>query len=114
MNIKKIYRNIYVEAGADFSDTVNVIDYKTQTPINVSGYTDLVGQVKKTYLSENFLEFEFELDGNSKIIFKLDSAETGQLKPGRYVYDITIELNGNINKLIEGILEIYPTASIYV
>ena len=70
------------------------------------------GQIRKSYYSSNTSsEFTISITDPTDgiIVLSLDSANTTNIRPGRYVYDVSIKDSANtITRILEGILNIDP------
>jgi len=103
--------NIVIEQGFDFNTTFNLEDTLTTNPLVLTGYT-VEAQIRKTYSSTTSVGFACTIvdpptDGKVKI--SLTHTETGNLKEGRYVYDLkATNTNGSVLKLIEGSALVRP------
>jgi len=81
--------NLVINAGSDFSQTFNLETSDTNSALDLTGYT-ATAQMRKSNLG--------------KIIVSLSSAQTTNLKPGRYVYDVVITRNSIKSRVIEGMV----------
>ena len=104
------YSNLFVDQGADFSTfvTINASDGE---PLDLSNLL-IKGQIRKSYGSSTAFDFtvvKTDVTGG-QIQINIDSATTGSLSAGRYVYDVFAEntLDSTRFKIIEGLLEIVP------
>lgn len=106
--------NIYIDQGADFSTGIDVVDDLGQV-VDLT-FATIEGQARKVYSSEVIFQFDilvtYPLEG--KAIIQLTPEVTETLPPGKYKYDIMINmLNGapKRTKLIEGIVYIIETVT---
>ena len=101
--------NLYIDQGATYNAIVQVFD-DDDNPFNLTGYT-ANAQIRKNYSSSS-VSAEFTANvlsiSNGTISLSLTSSQTGNLKYGRYVYDVEITSNLNILRPIEGIVVVYP------
>lgn len=101
--------NLYIDQGATYSAIVQVFD-DDGDPFNLQGYTT-ASQIRKNYAT-NTVAATFTTSiteaANGTISLFLSASDTGNLKYGRYVYDV--EITGAIGTLrpIEGIVTVYP------
>ena len=108
------YANLNADQGADFQISVDIQDANSD-PLDLTDY-NLYGQVRRTYKSENAVNFTVNKSGDAtmgSISILLSSAQTEAMKAGRYVYDV-YAINSSTNqvlKLIEGMLEIVPSVT---
>lgn len=99
--------NLVVNSGSDFSQTFNLEGSDTNSPLDLTGYT-VSAQMRKWSGSSSATSFTSYIDvplTEGKIILLLNSTQTAELKPGRYVYDVLIEDQLGIkNRVIEGMV----------
>ena len=104
------YGNIYIDQGSDFETTFFVEDSAVD-PIDLS-YTNIAGQIRRTYTSETAYDFSTEILNASEGHFavSLSAETTASMRPGRYVFDIyaTDTVGGSTYKLIQGQVEVIP------
>lgn len=101
--------NLYIDQGASFSATVQIIG-SDDLPFNLTGYT-ANAQIRRNYatntVSATFTTAVSEA-ANGTLTLSLTASETGNLKYGRYVYDVEISSGGTILRPVEGIVTVYP------
>jgi hypothetical protein len=87
--------NIIIEQGFDFSSSFALGDSRTNSSLNITGY-GVTAQLRKTSSSTSYVSFETSiLDSEIGIIkLSLTDEQTSNLKPGRYVYDVMVEIGG--------------------
>lgn len=103
------FSELYIEQYADFSTTVNVDDLQGDA-INLSSYA-VASQLKKSYYSSTSYNFTVEVTDavRGEITVSMDSANTSNLSPGRYIYDLTMTDPNNITtRVVEGIVVVLP------
>lgn len=102
--------NLYVDAGADYSNIITVTASNT-LPLNLTGYT-AKSQMRKSYGSSTAYNFNTTIyDATAgKVRIQLTNAESEAIPPGRYLYDIEITntSTGVKTRVIEGIVTITP------
>jgi hypothetical protein len=103
------YSELFLEQGADFNTTITLDDV-SGAPMNLVGYT-AASQMRKSYYSSNasasFLITTGGVDGT--ITLNMTSANTANIYPGRYVYDVYITSNQNNRvRVLEGIVNVSP------
>jgi hypothetical protein len=106
------YSEIVIEQNATFTTTVNVAD-AFNNPIDLSGYT-AQSQLRKSYYSNTFFEFEAEITGtsNGQITLSMSAANTSILPIGRMVYDLIInDGNETVTRVVEGIATVLPAVT---
>lgn len=101
--------NLYINQKADFQTPLSF--YDNSGPIDMSSY-NFYGQIRKIYSSTVLANFKFHLvdlqEGEVEIY--LEKQDTEDLPEGKYQYDIIIEhLNGEVTKVLEGLIFILPT-----
>lgn len=109
------YQELFVEQGSDYV-TIITLDDVNGDPFDLTGYT-AKGQIKKSYYSANTTaEFaiSFTNPANGAISITLSSANSANVWPGRYVYDVVIKNNQNIRtRVLEGIVNILPRVTVF-
>lgn len=99
--------NLVVNSGADFSQSFTLEGTDTNSSFNLTGYT-VEAQMRKWAGSSNAISFTTSIETpltSGIILISLTSAQTTNLKPGRYVYDIVIIDRFDIrNRIIEGMV----------
>lgn len=105
------YSEITIEQGATFQTTVNVED-AYNNPVNLSGYT-ASSMMRKSYYSTTSYTITTQITGlaNGEITLSMSSANTSNLSPGRYVYDLIINNGGTITRVVEGIATVLPSVT---
>lgn len=101
-----------VEQGANFSTTIDVKD-GTNTIINLSGYT-VAAQMRKSYYSTTANSFTTTItDASAGVItMSMTGANTANLTPGRYVYDLLLTSGTGVKtRVIEGIVTVMPSVT---
>lgn len=101
------YSEIYVEQNADFSTTINLKDSQGDS-INLSGYS-ASSQMRKSYYSSSATNFTVSITNTStgEITVALNAANTSDLMPGRYMYDVVITSPTNeVTRVVEGIVNV--------
>lgn len=102
------FTEINIEQYATFSTTVNVEDSQG-TAVNLSGYT-AASQIRKSYYSTSANNLTATVTGiaNGEITLSMTAANTSNLTPGRYLYDlvITAPTTGVKTRVVEGIVNV--------
>tara|TARA_Y100000004_G_scaffold32821_2_gene34691 strand:- start:188 stop:523 length:336 start_codon:yes stop_codon:yes gene_type:complete len=95
--------NIIINQGADFNVKFDIEAAATGDYLNLVGYA-ASAQLRKTHSSSTAVSFAATvasgLDGEVRL--SLDSTETANIKPGRYVYDVTVTDPTETIRLVEG------------
>jgi hypothetical protein len=101
--------NLYIDQGATFTATIQVFD-DTGAPFNLATYTP-AAQIRKNYAT-NTVAATFTTSvseaANGTISLSLSAQASGNLKYGRYVYDIEITSGASVLRPVEGIVTVYP------
>ena len=103
------FSELNLEQYANFSTTVNVED-STGTAINLFGYS-AASQIRKSYYSTTATNFTATVTGiaNGEITISMTAANTANLTPGRYVYDLVITSPASVKtRVVEGIVVVLP------
>jgi uncharacterized membrane protein YfhO len=102
--------NIVIEQGFDFASTFQLEDTVTNDILDLTDYT-IESKLRKTYTSSTSISFTVTVSTpqNGQVLLSLTSAQTAELKAGRYVYDIKgTRPDGNVIKIIEGSALVRP------
>lgn len=103
------YTELFLEQGADFTVSI-VLDDVVGNTFNLSTYT-ASSQMRKSYYSSNAAATFTVSTGNGSdgtITMSLNSANTANIYPGRYVYDVYITQANNRFRVLEGIVNVTP------
>ena len=106
------FTEISIEQGATFTSTVNVED-AYNNPVNLTNYT-ASSQMRKSYYASSYHTITSTITGtsNGEITISMTSANTANLTPGRYVYDLIIRDNANtVTRVVEGIATVLPSVT---
>lgn len=99
--------NLVINSGSDFTQSFSLEDTDTSSPLNLLNYT-ISSQMRKWSGSSTAITFTTSIvppETEGQILLKLSSAQTTQIKPGRYVYDVIItDEFGVKNRVIEGMV----------
>ena len=99
--------NLVVNSGADFSQSFNLDSADTNSALNLTGYS-VQAQMRKWSGSSTATSFTSTIVSpatTGQILLTLTSAQTTDLKPGRYVYDVVItDSSGTKSRVIEGMV----------
>ena len=102
-----IKANIVIDQGTDFSTTINVTDDNGDA-VDLSTYTG-AAQLRKHYTSSNSTSFAVSTSSGGVVTLSMNAAVSGNLTPGRYVYDCEITDSSNtVSRLVEGIVTVTP------
>jgi hypothetical protein len=103
------FSELTIEQYASFSTTVTVED-SAGDAVNLSGYT-ASSQIRKSYYSSTANNFTATVTGtsNGEITLSMTAANTGNLTPGRYLYDLVITAPDTTkSRVVEGIVVVLP------
>ena len=104
-----VYTELNIEQYATFSTTINVEDVQGDA-INLSGYT-AASQIRKSYYSTSANTLTATITGtsNGEITLSMTAANTANLTPGRYLYDLVITAPDTTKtRVVEGIVNVLP------
>lgn len=103
---------LQIESGATFSTEI-IVRESTGTSKNLVNYTAR-SQMRKSYYSSTATNFNIEISdaANGVIAMGITAANTANINPGRYVYDVEIENNqGVVTRIFEGIVTVLPNVT---
>lgn len=106
------FAELTVEQGASYSTTVTV-NGSNGSPTNLTNYT-AAAQLRKSYYSSTATDFTVSISNaaGGEITMTLTSANTANLTPGRYVYDLLITSPTSVKtRVVEGIATILPSVT---
>ena len=98
--------NLVINSGSDFSQSFT-LEGSDNSALNLTGY-QVNAQMRKWSGSSSAITFTTAIlvpSTQGKILISLSSANTTNIKPGRYVYDVVItDSFGMKNRVIEGMV----------
>ncbi len=103
------FTELNLEQYANFSTTVNVED-SAGSAINLQGYS-VASQIRKSYYSTTATNFTATVTGiaNGEITISMTAANTANITPGRYLYDLVITSPTTVKtRVVEGIVVVLP------
>lgn len=104
------YSELFLEQGTDFN-TVITLDDVNGAALNLVNYSGS-SQMRKSYYSSNAAaSFIIQTGGTAgTITLNMSSANTANIYPGRYLYDVYITSNetGYRARVLEGIVNVLP------
>jgi len=103
------YSELFVEQYADYTTKIN-LDNLQGDVINLTGYS-ASSQVRKSYYSTTAYNFDVSISDASQgeITLSMSSANTANMSPGRYVYDLRlIDPDDVVTRVVEGIVVVSP------
>lgn len=102
---------LQIEAGATFSTEITVSEQGASK--NLANYTAR-SQLRKSYYTTTATDFVVNITdaANGTISMGISAANTANIKPGRYVYDVEIENpQGTVTRIFEGIVTVLPNVT---
>lgn len=107
------YSELFLEQGASFNTSITLDDVAGEA-FNLYTYT-ATSQMRKSYYSSNAAATFTVSTGNDPslgvITMSLTSANTANIYPGRYVYDVYVTNNASRVRVLEGIVNVSPQAT---
>jgi len=104
------YTELFLEQGASFNTSI-VLDDVAGEAFNLQSYS-ASSQMRKSYYSSNAAATFTVTTGNDPtlgvITISLDSANTANIYPGRYVYDVYLNNQSSRIRVLEGIVNVTP------
>ena len=100
------YVELYIDRGADFDIVIELNDDNTNLPQNTYGYV-ITSQLRRSLLSVNAsanLTCSVLDAALGQIKLSLDAANTANLRPGSYFFDVKTVNNNEKTRLIEGMI----------
>jgi len=113
------YQELFVEQGADYSTSIYVTD-NYDVPLNLTGY-GCKSQIRRSYYTNSLVaEFQATITDplNGGITLRINNANTANISPGRYVYDVIVlddpldAANTIITRVMEGIVNVSPSVTV--
>ena len=101
------YTEIYIEQYADFSTKINLSDDQGDS-MNLVGYS-ASSQMRKSYYTSLATSFNVSVSNTTtgEITVSMDSANTANVFPGRYMFDVIItDPTSNRSRVVEGIVNV--------
>ena len=100
--------NLVIDQGSTFSTDLTLKD-ENGDALNLSGYS-ANSQMRKWYTSSSAAAiFTTNINtSNGTLTLSLTSEETSGLVAGRYVYDVEIQDNTSVTRIVEGIVTVTP------
>lgn len=99
-----------IDQGADFLADLDITNIDG-TPQNVTNYI-FSSSIKKSYYSSNVtsnLTVTIINAANGNVSLSLDSANTANIRAGRYLFDVKqVDAANGVTRLFEGIITVNP------
>lgn len=104
------YSELFLEQGATFNTSITLDDV-SGVAFNLVNYT-ATSQMRKSYYSSNAAATFSVSTGNDPslgvITMSLTAANTANVYPGRYVYDVYVTSGTTRVRVLEGIINVTP------
>lgn len=104
------YTELFLEQGASFNASITLDDVSGEA-FNLTTYS-AYSQMRKSYYSSNAAATFSVSTGVEPslgiITMSLDSANTANIYPGRYVYDVYVSNDSGRVRVLEGIINVTP------
>lgn len=105
------YTELFIDQGATFSLTIDFADDITNADMNLYSYTAR-SQLRTSFYTQNAsanLVCTMTDPANGEMTLSLSAANTANLKPSRYVFDLDItDGSGTTTRILEGIAIVNP------
>lgn len=106
-----IFKELYVDQGATFSQNITLTLETTNTSINIAGYT-FSSQMRRSYYSSNItanLVCTIMDSANGIVNISLPSSNTANIPSNRYVFDTKALSPANVTtRILEGMITVTP------
>ena len=107
------YVELTIEQGANLVSNVSVNDNQGDA-VNLTTYS-ASSQLRKSYYSSSANTMLATITGNAngEITLSMTAANTANLTPGRYVYDLTIRnsVDNSVTRVVEGTAVVLPSVT---
>ena len=106
------FAELTLEQGASFTTTVTV-NGSDGSPTNLTSYT-AAAQIRKSYYSTTANSFTVTVSNAAagELTMAMSAANTANLTPGRYVYDLLITSPTAVKtRVVEGIVTLLPSVT---
>lgn len=108
-----VYTELTLDQGTTFETTLDLAA-DDGTPINLTNYA-FQAQIRKSYYSANAtanITTTIADAVNGKLRLSMTSANTANVKAGRYLYDVKMTTSSGVtSRIIEGIITVTPQVS---
>lgn len=100
--------DLSIDQGTDYEVTLTLTDEDGNILDLLNSNTS--AQIRKSYTSLTYTEFStFTNATTGEISLSLTADQTGELEPGRYVYDVELtDASNSISRVVEGVVTITP------
>lgn len=104
------YTELFLEQGSDFNMSITLDDISGSS-FNLVNYT-ASSQMRKSYYSSNSTATFTVSTGTDPslgiVTLTMNSANTANIYPGRYVYDVYVSSSDTRIRVLEGIVTVTP------
>jgi hypothetical protein len=106
--------NLYVDQGANFGIEF-IIGDDVGNPINITDFI-VVANIRTNYTTTKFIPLTVTKVSplNGTVTLSLTDIQTAKMEGGRYLYDAQYTTSLGTVRFLEGILTVYPSASLIV
>ena len=105
------FAELYIDQGSTFSSVINLTDDVTNASINVANYA-FSSQIRHSHYSANAsanIICAITDAANGEVTMFMSKANTANLWPGRYVFDVMMTDETNTtSRILEGIIDVTP------
>ena len=105
------YTELLIDQGATFNNIITLTDDVTNANMNLSAYT-VASRLKKSYSTSTIsgnITCTVTDSSNGQITMGITAANTSNLSPGRYVFDVVITDGVGVkSRVLEGIAFVSP------
>jgi hypothetical protein len=100
--------NLVIDQGSTYSVNLDLTDENGDI-LDLTGYV-ANSQIRKWYTSSNpAATFTTSINvASGELTLSLSANQTSNLVAGRYVYDVEIDQNGIVSRIVEGIVTVTP------
>lgn len=105
------YVELYIDQGSSFYSTIILQDDVTNMYQNVDGYV-VTSSMRRSILSETpYANISCQIlnASNGTIGLSMTPANTANLKPGTYLFDVRARIIDSYVRLVEGIVIVSPS-----
>ena len=105
-----IYKDLFIEQGADFSHVLPMRGPRSLEPLGLEGFSAR-GLLRRTHTSGTSHIFDVGItDATSgELTCTMSAVNTAVLKPGRYFYTIELVNESSVRRAFEGVVHVSPT-----
>lgn len=106
------YIELSIDKGADFETVIRISDDDTGANVNIASY-NVQSQMRRSYYAANAVPFTVTKTdaGNGEFTLALNSANTSNLKSGKYLFDVIYTVDSATTRFLEGIVHINPSVT---